>query len=294
MIKLGISPINWSNDDDHSLGAEYSFEQCLDEMVEAGFSGCEIGHKFPSDINTLKQALSNRNLSIASKWHSAYIIDKQKHQNDLNNFKTHLNLLKSLDAKVAVVCECSYSVHSDPNLALTEKPVWNQSELDRICQHMNLLGNTAKDHGLQLVYHQHIGTGIETEQELCYLLDHTNSDNVGLLLDTGHLYFAGANIQNILNKYIGRISHVHLKDIRQDVFQQVTSQKQSSSFLSAVKSGIFTVPGDGVIDFKSVIEKLKSHNYSGWMIVEAEQDPAKANPYKYAKKAYDYLSPFIR
>lgn len=293
MIKLGISPINWSNDDDHSMGGDISFEQCLDEMYQAGFSGCEVGHKFPVSAKQLLKELAKRNLSIASKWFSAYAIDKQQKRNNISDFCDHLEFLSELGAKVVVVSECSYSVHSDISKPLAEKPVWNSEQWNKIYEYINLLGYIAKDYGLQLAYHQHIGTGVETEAELIKLLSNTNSDLVKLLLDTGHMYFAGIDINNVLNKYIDRIVHVHLKDIRKDVYNKIVSNKNSTSFLSAVKSGVFTVPGDGVIDFCMVINNLKKNNYEGWFVVEAEQDPAIANPLVYANKAFDYLSAMI-
>jgi inosose dehydratase len=249
MIKLGIAPINWSNDDDYSLGADISFEQCLDEMQQAGFVGCEAGHKFPQDTTKLKQELTKRNLELASKWFSAYVIDKGYKKNNIDDFKRHLDYLGAMSCQQAVVCECSYSTHSNPNIILNEKPIWNKQELASICEYLNKLGDIANSYKINLVYHQHMGTGVQTEQELINLLDNTESSLVKLLLDTGHLVFAGGNINNLLDKYIDRISHVHFKDIRADVLNNIVKSNYNISFLAAVKQGVFTVPGDGCIDF---------------------------------------------
>jgi len=108
-----------------------------------------------------------------------------------------------------------------------------------------------------------------------------------LLLDTGHLLFAGGDNAAVITKHGPRINHVHTKDIRTDVLASI--DKQSRSFLDCVLDGVFTVPGDGIIDYDDIMRRLADVGYEGWVIIEAEQDPIKANPLEYAKLGYNAL-----
>ncbi|WP_047152674.1 myo-inosose-2 dehydratase [Aneurinibacillus tyrosinisolvens] len=287
MIKLGIAPIAWTNDDMPELGRENTFEQCISEMALAGFAGSEVGNKYPRDTKELKKALTLRNLEIASAWFSSYITTKPL-QETIDAFIEHRDFLYEMGAKVIVVAEQGHSIQGSMDTPLfKEKPVFTAEDWERLAEGLNDLGRLAKEKDMSVVYHHHMGTGIQTTEEIDKLMEITDPNLVYLLFDTGHLVFSGENPIHILEKYLPRIRHVHLKDIRQDVVERVKTE--SLSFLQAVKEGAFTVPGDGAIDFAPIFHILAENEYKGWFIVEAEQDPAKANPFEYAVKARQYI-----
>lgn len=286
-VKLAIAPIGWTNDDMPELGGEITFEQCVSEMALAGFSGSEVGNKYPRDTDVLKKALGLRRLEIASAWYSAFLTSKP-YEETTQAFTLHRDFLHEMGAKVIVVSEQGNSIQGQMETPLFEqKPVFTEDEWKLLVEGLHLLGDLAAEKGMKIVYHHHMGTGVQTAQEIDRLMTDTDPDKVSLLYDTGHLVFSGEDHLHVLEKHMDRIHHVHLKDVRIDVANKVREGKLS--FLQAVKEGVFTVPGDGVIDFKPVFEKLESAGYKGWFVVEAEQDPAKANPLEYALKARDYI-----
>ncbi|MEW9672244.1 myo-inosose-2 dehydratase [Ammoniphilus sp. 3BR4] len=286
-VKLGIAPIAWTNDDMPELGKENSFEQCISEMALAGFAGSEVGNKYPRNTNLLKKALDLRNLQIASAWFSSYLTTKPL-QDTVDAFIEHRDFLHEMEAKVIVVAEQGHSIQGLMDVPLfEEKPRFSEAEWEKLAAGLNHLGELAQEKNMSIVYHHHMGTGVQTTEEIDKLMDMTDPNLVYLLFDTGHLVFSGENPLHILEKYFARIKHVHLKDIRQEVVDRVKEQKLS--FLQAVKEGAFTVPGDGAINFVPVFNMLAEHGYEGWFVVEAEQDPAKANPFEYALIARQYI-----
>lgn len=286
-IKLAIAPIGWSNDDMPELGGHISFEQCIQEMAAAEYQGCEIGHKFPRDPDILQAALDQHQLSVASAWYSTYFTEEGREQETLNGFIQHMTFLKAMGAKVIVVCECGHSIQGKAQPILENKPEFTQTQWRKLIDGLHQIGELANDNGMSIVYHHHMGTGIQHENDIDRLMLETNPSLISLLFDTGHLYFAGNNPLDVLQKHGKRIKHVHLKDIRKEVLQQTKDQRLS--FLDAVRAGVFTVPGDGCIEYDPVFQSLFDLNYQGWWVVEAEQDPDKAIPLVYAKMAREYL-----
>lgn len=286
-IRLAIAPIAWSNDDMHDLGGHISFEQCIQEMALAGYEGCEVGHKFPRNPEVLHAALRPHQLQVASAWYSTYFTEPGRREETVNGFITHMNFLKSMGAKVIVVCECGHSIQGQPLPVFDSKPVFSESQWQDLTAGLHQLGELAKQQQMTIVYHHHMGTGIQQAEEIDRLMRMTKPDLVSLLLDTGHLTFAGENPLTTLKQHSRRIRHIHLKDIRKDVLQQVRERKMS--FLDAVRAGVFTVPGDGCIDFAPLFQAIADMQYQGWWVVEAEQDPDKANPLTYAKMAREFV-----
>jgi inosose dehydratase len=286
-VKLAIAPIGWTNDDMPELGGEITFEQCVSEMALAGYSGSEVGNKYPRDTEVLKKALGLRELEIASAWFSAFLTSTP-FEETTKAFIEHRDFLHEMGAKVIVVSEQGNSIQGQMETPLFEqKPVFTEEEWKLLVEGLHLLGDLAAEKGMKIVYHHHMGTGIQTADEIDRLMAETNPEKVSLLFDTGHLVFSGEDHLQVLNKHMGRIHHVHLKDVRIDVANKVREGKLS--FLKAVKQGVFTVPGDGVINFKPVFEALEAAGYKGWFVVEAEQDPAIANPLEFALKAREYI-----
>lgn len=278
MIKFGVSPIAWSNDDLPALGGETSLVSCLTDIQELGFQGVELGGKFPRDHEILQPLLKSHDLELVGGWYSCNLLERDAEE-EIKNLQPHLNLLKAMGCSVFILAETSNAIHSDIDRAVSEKPVLSKEDFLLFCDRMNSLARYIEEQGLKMAYHHHLGTVVETGTELIYFLEHT-SDSLKITLDTGHAFGGGVEVFDLIKTYGHRISHVHCKDMRSDVFASVV--KSDQSFLNGVIDGMFTVPGDGDIDFRKVLANLKSINYSGWIIIEAEQDPKKADPKAFA------------
>jgi inosose dehydratase len=285
-IKLGIAPIAWSNDDMPELGGETTLEQCLSEASKAGFTGIESGGKFPKNSKELIPKLEKENLQLCSGWYGATLL-KNTPKEEFKLMREQMDLFKDCKSPCMVFAEVTNSVQGDPKTPLSKKPKLSEDEWKLLISRINEISKMMLDENMPLAYHHHMGTVIETEDETRRLIEST-SDTVKLLIDTGHMLFAGGNSIKLTEDFMERIIHVHCKDIRKDVLEK--SLKNDSTFRQAFLDGAFTVPGDGCIDYKPFLTVLKNRNYEGWLVVEAEQDPAKANPFEYAKIGYDYLS----
>ncbi len=286
-VKLGIAPIAWTNDDMPDLGAENTFEQCISEMALAGFTGCEVGNKYPKDTKVLKKALDLRGMQICNAWFSTFLTTKPYEETE-KGFIEHITFLKEMGAKVVGISEQGHSIQGTDKSIFDDKYIMNDEEWDALCTGVNKLGKVAKDMGITLTFHHHMGTVVQTAAEIDRLMENTDPELFNLLFDSGHLAYCGEDYMYILKKYINRIKHVHLKDIRPEVVAEVKQNKES--FLQGVRKGTFTVPGDGVIDFEPIFKVLEENNYEGYVLVEAEQDPAIANPFEYALKARKYIA----
>lgn len=290
-IRLGIAPIAWTNDDLPELGAENTFEQCISEMALAGYQGSEIGNKYPKDKDVLKKALELRGLTICNAWFSTFFTSKDQ-QETIDAFIKHRDFLHYQGAKVIGCSEQGNSIQGKDLPILKEKPVYTEDEWKKVTSGMNKLAKLAAEKDMKVCLHHHMGTGVQTPEEINQFLRMTN-DDVYLLFDSGHIVFSEGNVQaayDVLQKHMRRVIHVHLKDVRSNVYEE--AKRNEWSFLNAVKQGVFTVPGDGMIDFKPIFEILEKHGYQGWMVVEAEQDPAKANPFEYALKSREYIKQY--
>ena len=289
-VKLGIAPIAWSNDDMPELGGETSLEQCLEEASLAGFIGIESGGKFPKTSKELLPKLNNYNLNLCSGWYGGNL-RKNSTDEEKQLIRNQLDLFKDCNAPCIVFAEVSGSIQGDPNRKLSTRPQMDNDEWSSFCKKMSEMAKFLEGEGMPLAYHHHMGTVIETQEDTIRLLENTD-ESVKLTLDTGHMLFAQGNSKKILEDFSSRIIHIHCKDIRKDVLDN--SLKNDLSFRGAFLEGAFTVPGDGCIDYKPLFDILKTKNYSGWLVVEAEQDPAKANPFEYAKIGYKYLTETLK
>ena len=289
-IRFGIAPINWNNDDLPALGSGYSLERILLEMNQAGYEGTEFGNKFPNEASVLCEILDTFNLKLTSSWHSTYFVLNEQ-ENELKNVEEKVSFLKEANAEIINIAECSGSVHSDINKSLASKPILSDSDWELLIGSLNKAGEICNNYGIRLAYHHHMGTCVQTAEEIKRLLECTDANYVNLCVDTGHLYYAGIDPVVFIESNLDRIEHVHFKDVRKEEFKRYDSS--SDSFLNTILSGIFTVPGDGCIDFSSIVKILQQNHYNGWIIVEAEQDPDKADPLHYAISARNYLDSII-
>ena len=286
-VRLGVTPTLWWNDDFPLIDIGIPFGQCVSEMALAGFQGCSIGHKYPKDPAELKAALDLRGLRVSEPWTSTYFTINGMEQQTVDSFYETLSFVKAAGGTELVVAELGGSSHVLPVALFANRPVFDDRQWDQLATGLNQLGKIAADSGMRLSYHHHMGTGVMTRAEVDRLMASTDPGLVHLLLDTGHLAFAGDDPIAAAQAYADRIGHVHLKDIRPEVVSRV--RNENLSFQQGVEDGVFTVPGDGALDFVPVLEALGQASYQGWLVVEAEQDPAKANPLEYALKARAYL-----
>lgn len=286
-VKLGIAPIAWTNDDMPDLGAENTFEQCVSEMALAGYTGSEVGNKYPKNPKVLKKALDLRGMEICNQWFSCFLLTKPFKEVE-KAFRAQCAFLKAMGAKIIGASEQSYSVQGQLKTPVFgHKYVMNDKEWKTFCTGMNKLGKIALEYGISLTYHHHMGTVVQDEAEVDRFMKGTDPKYVSLLFDTGHFAYCGVDPLKMVKKYVKRIKHVHLKDIRKEVVAKV--KKNKLSFLQGVRLGAFTVPGDGCINFDPIFKVLEQNKYKGYMLVEAEQDPAKANPLEYAIKARKFI-----
>ncbi len=272
------------------LGGDTSLEQCLSEASQAGFIGIESGGKFPKKSEELIPKLKEFNLSLCSGWYGANL-RKNSIEEEKQSIEAQLKLFKECNAPCIVFAEVSGSIQGDPNRKLSTRPQMEKEEAEKYYNKISEMGKYLEDQGMPLAYHHHMGTVIETEEDTIRLLENTH-ESVKLTLDTGHMLFAKGESLKILNNFSERLIHMHCKDIRKEVLEN--SLKNDLSFRGAFLEGAFTVPGDGCIDYKPLFDVLKKINYSGWLVVEAEQDPAKANPLEYAKIGYNYLTQTLK
>lgn len=286
-VKLGIAPIAWTNDDIPELGGENTFEQCISEMALAGFTGSEVGTKYPTNAQKLKKALDLRGMVICNQWYSTELITRP-YDDIEKEFLNKLAFLRIVGADVVGPNEQTRACQSNENIGVQEgKAVFDNDEWKTMIEGYNRLGRVAKDEGFKLCMHHHMGTGVQTPEEVERFLNDTNPDYVYLTYDSGHFSYNGSDPVAELKKVVSRVGHVHLKDLRADI--QAVGMREDWPFMKAVRQGVFTVPGDGGLDFPSIFKILEEDGYEGWMVVEAEQDPAKANPFEYALKAREYI-----
>ena len=287
-VKLGIAPIAWTNDDLPELGGENTFQQCVSEMALAGFTGSEVGNKYPRDPAVLKPMLELRGIEICNAWFSTFLISRPYAQTEAT-FKAHVAFLAAMGAKVVGVSEQSYSTQG-----LQSQPVFegkygmNDAQWDALCDGLNRLGRLSlEEYGVALTFHHHMGTVVQSAAETDRLMAGTDPTYVSLLFDSGHFAYCGEDPTELVRRYTKRIKHVHLKDIRPEVVAKVRENRWS--FLEGVRQGAFTIPGDGCVEFDPIFACLAESGYEGYMVVEAEQDPAKANPLEYAIRARKFI-----
>lgn len=288
-FRIGIAPISWVNDDIPGLGDHYTQDQVLSEMAQLGYVSTEMGRLFMQDPPALKAKLAEYGVELASKFVSTLFSDASRLQTELEAFTEWVNYLKQMGCEYVIACEMGGSMHWDPRRDPAEKSIQklSDSQWESLVNGLHEAARICQANGMELVYHFHAGTVVETAEEIDRLMEMTDPGLVHLLFDSGHALYGGYDPHELLVTYYDRIRYVHLKDVRREVLKEV--QRENLDFRSAVLRGMFTVPGDGCIDFAPIFKELVERNYHGWIIVEAEQDPEVAHPYTYAKMAKEYI-----
>jgi inosose dehydratase len=284
-IRFGVSPIAWINDDMPELGGDTPLEKVLSDIAAIGFEGVELGGVFPRDPQVLRPLLERHGLALVGGWYSAALLQRSAEE-EWQALQPHLRLLEAMGSTVFILAETSNAIHGDRRCALAQTPRLAASQWQEFGSRLSRLGDKLAARGLRLAYHHHLGTVVEREADLGAFLRNT-SDAVGLTLDTGHAVLAGIDPIQVIREHPRRIAHVHCKDVRGAVFSRVRDRQ--ASFLEGVLEGMFTVPGDGDLDYAEVMRALTAVRYQGWIIVEAEQDPAKAEPRAYQQRGLDTL-----
>ncbi len=287
-IRIGANPIGWSNDDLQEIGGDTPLETCLAEAKQAGIEGMELGNKFPRQSEALKAALAPFGLACVGGWHSIELL-KRSAREEFDLAKPHRDLLIAMGTDVFIVAETSNAIHGRRDLPLSQRPKLAAHEWATYGAKITELAELLAAEGLKLCYHHHMGTIVENEADIEAFMAHTRPP-ANLLLDTGHATWGGSDPAVLAMRYRNRISHVHVKDVRKPVMEQ--ARREDWSFLDAVLGqgrdlGIYTVPGDGMVDYTAVFKALPG--YAGWVVIEAEQDPEKANPLHYATMGVAHL-----
>ena len=285
-VRLGINPLTWTNDDMPELGAETSLETCLSEARAAGFVGVELGNKFPRKSAALRPILERHDLDLVSGWYSGRLLERSV-ADEITAVDDHLCLLSEMGCAVMVFAEVTNSVHGTRSLPISHKPKLADDDWAAYGERLTALGEYLAGRGIRMAYHHHMGTITESEDDIDRLMAVT-SDAVGLTLDTGHVTYAGGDPIRAVMRHARRINHIHCKDVRREVLERANGGDWS--FLDAVLEGVFTVPGDGCVNFAKLCAALKDANYDGWLVVEAEQDPSKAHPLTYARMGHAGLT----
>lgn len=284
-VRLGTNPIAWSNDDLPELGGDTPLETCLAEARLAGFTGIEKGNKFPADAAGARAVLGRHGLELVSGWYGAQLRVRDV-EAEIAALRPHLELLQGCGCGVMVFAETSGTVQGRRDTPVADRPRMSEAEWPVFLDRLGRLGDWMAAEGVRIAFHHHMGTVIETAHDIDRLLEGT-PPSVGLLFDTGHLRFAGEDPAATARRWARRVNHVHAKDVRPEVLARARAERWS--FLDAVVAGVFTVPGDGDVDFAASLRPIAAAGYAGWLIVEAEQDPARAHPLTYARRGHDHL-----
>lgn len=284
-VKIGISPIAWQNDDLPDLTSAYTMEQCLKEAREIGYTGVERGRRMPADTEGLKAYLQKYDIALCGGWCSGNLLVASVEE-ECAAITQQVDQFIALNSPCLVYAECSNTVQGMANTPVNDRPKLSKDEVATYAKKLSEVAKWMQDRGMVLSYHHHMGSFIESEEEVNWLME-GSSPEVTLCFDTGHLLFGGGDVMATMDRWADRIHHVHFKDIRPDIVKDV--RENDRSFLDAVIAGAFTVPGDGCIDFQAVADKLAKMSFNGWIVVEAEQDPAKAPPYEYSQKGYQHI-----
>lgn len=283
--RLGIAPIAWWNDDLAEISSDVSLEECLSQAHQAGFTGMETGRRFPMDAPTLKPVLDRYGISVCGGWFSGLLLDGEVAE-EKDRIAQQMTLFKAVGAPCIVYGETAGTIQGDRNAPLATKRKLSDDEMRTYARKMTEFAEWCAEQGMPISYHHHMAAPVETEEELDLLMRYSG-EALPLLFDAGHMAFAGGNVLGVIDKHHRRISHVHTKDVRLGVIDAL--DRTTESFLDAVIKGAFTVPGDGSLDFETIVKRLASYGYEGWFVIEAEQDPIKNPPLKMAKIGHKEL-----
>ncbi|WP_404404929.1 myo-inosose-2 dehydratase [Pelagibacterium halotolerans] len=287
-VRLGVSPLSWTNEVLDELGGDIPLETCLNQAAAAGYQGVELGKKFPREHEELRATLDGYGLALISGWYSGFLAERSVEE-EMEAVASHAELLTALGAEVMVYGPCGKMTPGAPlDMSMTERLTLDEDEMDTYADRLSAFEKRLLDtYGLKMGYHHHLMMVAETFDEISRIIDRAGC---GLLLDTGHAVAAGFDYAKLIERFGDLITHIHLKDVRADRMARV--RKEDLSFNDGVRAGMFTVPGDGDVDFRPLAEFVRASGYRGWLAVEAEQDPARpeAEPQAAVRRALDFTT----
>jgi inosose dehydratase len=286
IVRIGINPITWTNDDMPELGGDIPLETCLVETQLAGYAGTEMGGKFPRTAAELRPLLERHGLELVSGWFDGRILERELEE-EWDAVLPHLTLLRDMGCRHVVYADLSGGKHGDVHRPLSARPVLPAYAWAAYGRKVTALAERMAGFGVGMAFHHHMGTIVQTDGEVDALIAHTG-EAAGLLFDSGHCLLAGGDPARMLARHVGRVVHVHCKDVRPSVMDKTLAFDWS--FMQAVLKGVYTVPGDGCIEFGPLLETLRGAGYGGWLVVEAEQDPRVAHPLTYARMGFGYIA----
>jgi inosose dehydratase len=289
-VRIGINPIAWTNDDVPELGGDTPLEVCLSETKQAGYAGTELGGKFPRNSARLKPIMAQYGLAVISGWYDGRC-DEKSVSEEMDAITPHLQLLKDMGSTHVVYADTSRGRHGAIWAPISQRPALQADEWPAYGRKLTALAERMAGFGVAMAFHHHMGTIVESDADVGLMMKHTG-EAVGLLYDTGHSSFSGGDPLQLIKTHVKRVVHVHCKDPRKDILKK--ARAEDMSFMDAVLAGIFTVPGDGSIDYVPILRVLADAGYAGWLVVEAEQDPKKAHPLTYATMGFKNLSRMAR
>ncbi|RIX59551.1 myo-inosose-2 dehydratase [Paenibacillus nanensis] len=292
-FRIGIHPINWVGEDVREHGADTTYETILNDIQRLGLTGTEMGRKYPQERAELRRELEARGIQLVSQWKSVLLSDPAYRERELAAYRAHAEFLSEMGSTVISTAEVGGSLHFDPRRTPNEKEVLRLDDAGWHClaEGLNAAGGIAREYGLKLAYHHHGGTVVESPDEIDRLMELTDPSLVWLLYDTGHAYYGGADPLQLLRKHYERIAYIHLKDVRPAVLDE--ARAEGADFVTCIRKGVFTVPGDGCIDFAPIVSELAARGYDGWAMLEGEQDPALHPPFEYARSALRYIDALL-
>jgi inosose dehydratase len=284
-VKIGINPNTWTLDDVPELKHFTSLEDCLREAAESGYAGIEMGGIFPRTAGELRPLLDHAGLSLISGWY-----DGKLHQlgpeAEFRAVRPFLEFHKQMGCRVIVYADVSGATFGDPAMPMSRRPKIADGGWAHYGADATILARRMAEFGVRMAFHHHIGTVVESDEEVDRLMAETGAE-VGLLLDTGHSLLAGGHPLALTRRHVARINHFHGKDVRPQVLARLRTE--DTSFVKAVMDNVYTVPGDGFIDFPAILAAIAQSGYGGWLVVEAEQDLRKYPPLEYARLGYANL-----
>lgn len=277
-IRLGISPTLWQ-------GQQFSFDDCCRDMRAAGFSGCELREEFNSRSD-LKKDLNDHGLTISTAMFATYFTVSGKQEETLEKFDAHCRLLESLGSNIVVITESGHSIYHSQRPIFSSSVSFDHQQWLGLFNGINKLISIANNYGLKIAYYPHMGTGVQTDLQIKFLMQHTPKE-LSLVFDPGQLFLAGVGINKLLEDYAYRISHIYLKDVNYSVFK--AAMENNHSYLQAVKNGIFTIPGEGCMNLSKLINWLRSDSYSGWVVLESGLALNETNALQQAKLGREFI-----
>jgi inosose dehydratase len=271
-FQFACAPDSWGVLDYPGPSWNQSYEKMLDEMVWAGYNGTELGPYgfFPTDASVLKPQLEKRNLKLLGSFVPVVLSDPASAGIAVEHIRKVGDLLATLKAPFLVLADAqsdernriSGRVPSDGSAGLTA------AQWKNVAHVVEEAAKVSADFGLDLVFHPHVATYVETPEECERFYDVTSHTGIGLCLDTGHCEFGGGDTVTEAAKFASVLRFLHIKDCDNKVLEE--ARRKKLNFEQAIEEKVFTIIGQGSIDFPGLFRLLDKNNYNGWMVIEQD------------------------